>query len=96
MQIQRFDNVSSSATPRPARTTGLGSKDLLQGAASRENEAEGVDGGDELEALSRKLDEISEVRPDVVAAAKVRVQRGDYLTRVAAEKSAAAILGKDA
>lgn len=96
MQIQRFDNVSGSSTPRPARTEGPIAKNLLQGSVSRENEAEGVVGGDELESLTRQLDEISDVRPDVVAAAKVRVQRGDYLTRAAAEKTAAAILGKDA
>lgn len=96
MQIPRFDNVGGSGTPHPARIAGVGSKDLLQGSVSRENGAEGTVGGDELEALSRQLDVISEVRPDVVAAAKVRMQRGDYLTRAAAEQTAAAILGKDA
>ncbi len=96
MQIHRFDNVSASGTPRPVRTAGPNAKDSLQGSVSRENDAEGVAGGDELESLSRQLDGISEVRSDVVEAAKVRVQRGDYLTRAAAEKTAAAILGKDA
>jgi len=96
MQIQRFDNVSGPGTPSPVRAAGPNSKGSLQGSVSRENDAEGVVGGDELEALSRKLDAISDIRPDVVAAAKVRVQRGDYLTRAAAEKTAAAILGKDA
>jgi hypothetical protein len=68
----------------------------MQGSVSRENDAEGVVGSDELESLTRQLDEISDVRADVVEAAKVRMQRGDYLTRAAAEKTAAAILGKDA
>jgi len=97
MQIQRFDNISSgSVTPRPVRTSGANANETLPGSVSRDNEAEGVVGGDELESLSRRLDGISDVRPDVVAAAKVRLQRGDYLTRAAAESTAAAILGKDA
>jgi hypothetical protein len=96
MQIQRFDNMSSTGTPRSVRTAAPNSNEQLQGSLSRENEAEGVVGGDELESLSRQLDGISDVRTDVVEAAKVRVQRGDYLTRAAAEKTAAAILGKDA
>ena len=53
-------------------------------------------GGSELDQLTRQLGGISDVRPDVVAAARVRVQRGDYLTRAAAEQTAAAILSKDA
>jgi hypothetical protein len=96
MQIQRFDNISSTGTPRSVRTAASNSNEQLQGSVSRENEAEGIDDGDELKSLSAKLSGISEVRPDVVAAAKVRVQRGDYLTRAAAEQTAAAILGKDA
>ncbi len=96
MQIQRFDNASGSGTPRPLGPAGVKTKDSLQPSVSRENEAEGVVSGDELKSLSRQLDGIRDVRPDVVAAAKVRVQRGDYLTRAAAENTAAAILSKDA
>jgi hypothetical protein len=47
------------------------------------------------DSLARQLGGISEVRPDVIAAAKVRMQRGDYLTRAAAEQAADAILNKD-
>jgi len=94
MQIHRFDNVSTSGTPRPSIAAGTNATDL-QTSVSRENSAEGVVGGSELESLSRQLDGISEVRPDVVAAAKVRLQRGDYLTRAAADQTAAAILNKD-
>ncbi len=95
MQIHRFDNVGSTGAPRSARPVTTNSKDS-QSSVSRDNQAEGVDGADELKSLSQQLDGISDVRPDVVAAAKVRVQRGEYLTRAAAEKTAAAILGKDA
>ena len=96
MQIQRFDNVSSAGAPRPNWIAGGNVKSGSQGSVSRENDAEGVIGSDELESLTRQLDGISDVRSDVVEAAKVRMQRGDYLTRAAAEKTAAAILGKDA
>lgn len=96
MQIQRFDNVSSAGAPRPNWIAGGSVKSSSQGSVSRENDAEGVVGSDELELLTRQLDGISDVRADVVEAAKVRMQRGDYLTRAAAEKTAAAILGKDA
>ena len=96
MQIQRFDNVSSAGAPRPIWIAGDSVKSGSQGSVSRENDAEGVIGSDELESLTRQLDGISDVRADVVEAAKVRMQRGDYLTRAAAEKTAAAILGKDA
>jgi hypothetical protein len=96
MQIQRLDNVSSAGAPRPNWIAGGSAKSGMQGSVSRENDAEGVVGSDELESLTRQLDEISDVRADVVEAAKVRMQRGDYLTRAAAEKIAAAILGKDA
>ena len=96
MQIQRFDNVSSAGAPRPNWTAGGSAKNGMQGSVSRENDAEGVVGSDELESLTRQLDGIGDVRADVVEAAKVRMQRGDYLTRAAAEKTAAAILGKDA
>jgi hypothetical protein len=94
MQIHRFDNVSSAGTPRPVIAGGNGATDP-QGTTSRDNMAEGVGGG-ELEFLTRQFDGISEVRPEVVAAAKMRMQRGDYLSRAAAEQTAAAILSRDA
>ena len=96
MQILRIDIPSGGDTPRPARTPGTNTDRGLSLSASRENEAEGVAGGSELDQLTRQLDGISDIRPDVVAAARVRVQRGDYLTRAAAEQTAAAILSKDA
>ena len=96
MQIHRIDIPSGGDTPRAARTSGPNTDREQSLSASRENEAEGVAGGSELEQLTRQLDGISDVRLDVVAAARVRVQRGDYLTRAAAENTAAAILSKDA
>ena len=96
MQIQRFDNFSVPGPMRPGGTLGSQSKSGIAGSVVRENEAEGALGGSELDQLSRQLDAVSDIRPDVVAAAKVRVQRGDYLTRAAAEQTAAAILSKDA
>ena len=94
MQIYRFDNPANSGTLRPAMAAGANAVNL-QGSVSRENNADGVIGSTELESLSRQLDGISEVRPDVVAAAKVRMQRGDYLTRAAAEQAAVVILNRD-
>ena len=95
MQVQRFDSAGSPWGPRPAQTSGANSRNI-GGSGPRENEAEGVAGDSELNELSRQLGGISDIREDVVAMAKVRVQRGDYLTRAAAEKTAAAILSKDA
>ena len=95
MQIHRIDIPSGGDIARTSRTPGAYSDRGMSLTASRENEAEGAVGGSELDHLTRQLDEINEVRPDVVAAAKVRVQRGDYLTRAVAEKTAAAILSKD-
>jgi len=96
MQIHRIDIPSGGDTPRSARTPEMNTDREQSLSASRENEAEGVAGGSELNQLTRQLDGISDVRPDVIAAARVRVQRGDYLTRAAAEQTAAAILSKDA
>lgn len=95
MQIHRIDIPSGGDTSRTSRTPVAYSDRGMSLTVSRENEAEGAVGGRELERLSRHLDEISDVRPDVIAEAKVRVQRGDYLTRAVAEKTAAAILSKD-
>ena len=92
MQIHRFDNFSVPGPAQSRVTSGTQSKSGSVGSVVRENEAEGALGGSELDRLSRQLDAVSEIRPDVVAAAKVRLQRGDYLTRAAAEQTAAAIL----
>ena len=95
MHVHRIDIPSGSEASRSRRTSGTTPDRGMLLPTSRDNEAEGAVGSSELEQLTRQLDGISEIRPDVVAAAGVRVQRGDYLTRAAAEKTAAAILSKD-
>ena len=96
MQIHRIDIPSGGDIPRSSRTSGTNTERAQSLSASRDKGAEGVVGGSELDQLTRQLGGISDVRPDVVAAARGRVQRGDYLTRAAAEQTAAAILSKDA
>ena len=96
MHIHRIDISSGGEASRSKRASGANSDRGVSLQTSRENEAEGAVGGSELDQLTRQLDGISDVRADVVEAAKVRLQRGDYLTRAAAEETAAAILSKDA
>ncbi len=95
MQIHRIDIPVPSDTSTSASAPGTNPTHGPATAASRKNEAERAAGGSELDRLTRQLDGISDVRPDVVAAAKLRVQGGDYLTRAAAEQTAAAILDTD-
>ncbi len=94
MQIHRFD-ISTGGSTRPASASGAKSQRGNTAGTSLENDAEGVANSSELDQLSRQLDGISEVRPEVVAAAILKLQGGDYLTRAAAEKTAASILNKD-
>lgn len=96
MLIQRFDNLNGSEQARSVGPAGSGAGPHLNGSGLRNHEAEGVVGGDELDLLMRRLDAMSDIRPEVVAAAQVRLHRGDYLTHAAAEQTAAAILGTDA
>lgn len=95
MQIHRFDIPSGGSTPRSAGASAPNSQRGIAVGGSRENDAEGVANSSELKQLSRQLDGISDIRPEVVAAAKLRVQAGEYLTRAAAERTAASILNKD-
>jgi hypothetical protein len=94
MQIHRFD-IPTGGSTRAAGTSGAKSQRGNAAGPSLENDAEGVANSSELDQLSRQLDGISEVRPEVVAAAKLKLQGGDYLTRAAAEQTAASILNKD-
>jgi hypothetical protein len=97
VQIQRFDQRSQIGPSSVAVRRQAGSADLAgSSAVSRESELSGAAGNGELEQLERQLGDIDEIRPDVVAAARLKVQRGDYLTRTAADQTAAAILSKDA
>ncbi len=94
MQIHRFD-IPTGGSTRAAGASGAKSQRGNAAGISLENDAEGVANSSELDQLSRQLDGISEVRPDVVAAAILKVQDGTYLTRTAAEKTAASILNKE-
>jgi hypothetical protein len=97
VQIQRFDLRNQTASgPSGLRRGTNASGSSGSNGVSRDVDAGGGAASGELEQLSRRLGEVSEVRAEVVAEAKVRMQRGDYLTRAAAEKTAAAILSKDA
>ena len=96
MQIHRFHSAGSAAAPRvnvrgsEGSPAGTGANSITAG-----NDLGGAVGGGELERLISHLGEFSDVRADVVAEAKVRVQRGDYLTRAVAEKTANALLNTD-
>ena len=94
MQIHRFD-ISTEASTRAAGASGAKSPRENAAGTSLENDAEGVANSSELDQLSRQLDGINAIRPEVVAAAKLKLQGGDYLTRAAAEQTAASILNKD-
>ncbi|MCA9063976.1 MAG: hypothetical protein KDA96_12985 [Planctomycetaceae bacterium] len=97
MQIHRFDNAGSAQpTPLGVRTGAGISGSRTSADGTRTSEAGGSVNGSELDALIGQLANISDVRAEVVAEAKVKVQRGDYLTRAAAEETAAALLSKDA
>jgi hypothetical protein len=94
MQIHRFDIPTGGSTGAPG-TSGAKSQRGHAAGSSFKNDAEGVANSSELDQLSRQLDGISEIRPEVVAAAKLKLQGGDYLTRAAAEQTAASILNRD-
>lgn len=73
MQIHKIDIPSSGDTPRSPKMAGPSSANVnreLSLVTSRELEAEGVTEGSELDRLTRQLDGISDVRADVVAAAR--------------------------
>jgi hypothetical protein len=94
MQIHRFDIPAGGSTRAEGASAAKSQRGNAAGSSS-ENDAEGVANSSELDQLSRQLDGISEIRPEVVAAAKLKLQGGDYLTRSAAEQTAASILNKD-
>ncbi|MBL8817650.1 MAG: flagellar biosynthesis anti-sigma factor FlgM [Planctomyces sp.] len=97
MQIYRFHTAGQpQVSRRDVQTRENAVATGSSGTVARETEAGGVTGGGELETLTRRLGDYSDVRADVVEEAKVRVQRGDYLTRASAEQTAAAMLSKDA
>ena len=94
MQIHRID-IPTGGSTRTASASGAKSQRGNATGTSGENDAEGVANSSELDQLSRQLDGINNIRAEVVAAAKLKLQGGDYLTRAAAEQTAASILNKD-
>lgn len=97
MQIHRIHTAEQLSGPiSGVRQNGGSAGSGTAKSMGSKAEAGGAAEARELEQLNRLLGDVSEVRPDVVAEAKVRMQRGDYLTRAAAERTAAAILSKDA
>lgn len=97
MQIPRIHIPGQpAASSSSLRKGGAAGKSGDTSSVSRDADAGGTADSGELDQLTRRLGEFSEVRADVVAEARVRVQRGDYLTRAAAENIADALLSKDA
>ncbi len=94
MQIHRID-IPTGGSTRTASASGAKSQRGNAAGTLGENDAEGVANSSELDQLSRQLDGINKIRAEVVAAAKLKLQGGDYLTRAAAEQTAASILNKD-
>lgn len=97
MQIERFHSASHGS---PAATRGPHVPVSSNGAAS--DSSQGVETttsattwrelSPEIERWSLRLAAEPEVRPDVVAAARLRLSSGAVLTRSAAEQTAAAIV----
>lgn len=97
MQIHSIHNSGhKGVTPHGLRPGTAASASGSVNSVPHDSEAGGAATTGELDHLTRLLGEFSEVRADVVAEAKVRVQRGDYLTRASAEATADALLSKDA
>ena len=90
MHIQRFDSGSQlNSGPLGIRPTGPNTMESAQAEGS------GIDrsaGKGELRQLASQIAAIPDVRADVVEASRMKLQRGDYLTRVSAEQTADAFL----
>jgi Anti-sigma-28 factor, FlgM len=90
MHIQRFDSGSRlKSGPAGIRLTqtNAGGSALAEGTGNNNSRGTG-----ELRELSDQIAAIPDVRADVVEASRMKLQRGDYLTRVAAEQTADAFL----
>lgn len=80
-------NSKAPSSPIPAAVRGsaqerqLGGVEIVGGAA------------DQLASLASRLKEVPATRDDVVQQARERIEQGHYLTRDAAERTAASIRG---
>lgn len=90
MHIQRFDSGSQlNSGPLGIRPNGPNATESAQADGSG---IERSTGKGELRQLASQIAAIPDVRADVVEASRMKLQRGDYLTRVAAEQTADAFL----
>ena len=97
MQIHSFHNVGHAATPPFGLPPAAVASELsTKNIDSRRADVGGGGANGELDRLTRQLGQVSEVRSDVVAAAKLKVQRGDYLNRATTEVLADTLLSRDA
>lgn len=87
----RIDPGSSNIPPVPGRRSGRVSSRTSSSLGSSEKSSE-TSTSAELAPLLAGLDEVPEVREDLVEEVRLRLNRGELLTRDAAEKTAAAIL----
>jgi anti-sigma28 factor (negative regulator of flagellin synthesis) len=94
MHIQRFDSLQNASAPHlsagPSATTPNSTGSNAKKSVSRE--AGGTIRSPSQQSLLEALQKTPEVRQDKVEAAKQRVASGEYLTRSAAEDTAAAIV----
>ncbi len=94
MQIERFLSTSHASLtgPRsPIVSSNGNASESLQGVKTTSTTT-WRDLSPEIERWSSRLAAEPEVRPDVVAAARLRLSSGEMLTRQAAEQTAAAII----
>jgi hypothetical protein len=95
MQIERFLSAShgSLAGPRGPLVSSNGiATDSSEGVKTTTSATTWRELSPEIERWSSRLAAEPEVRPDVVAAARLRLSSGAVLTRSAAEQTAAAII----
>ena len=95
MQIERFHSASHASPPAPRgpqfSSQGVASESP-QGVETTTSATTWRELSPEIERWSSRLAAEPEVRPDVVAAARLRLSSGTVLTRRAAEQTAAAII----
>ena len=82
-------NVPPASGRKPGRATSRSSS--TSAASSTEQTSESVVSA-ELAPFASGLDELPEIRMEVVEEVRQRLSRGEHLTRDAAERTAAAIL----
>ncbi len=98
MQIERFHSaphVSPPAPRGPQFISGVITSESPQNVETTTSTTTWIDLSPEIERWSARLAAEPEVRPDVVAAARLRLSSGAMLTRRAADETAAAIIRQE-